>query len=170
MNNKHKYIEDLLNRFLEGETSNGEEKELYAFFKNEKLSDHLAQYKPAFKYFEKDLNEELRETATEIEITPSARNRRIIRIIIATAAVLAVILSLPLFTAKEGHDLYEVSYMIKNGVISYDMNEIEKELRDIEQIIATKEKQINDILSASEYKTAEYREINKRMKSLDDFL
>ena len=35
------YIENLLERFFEGETSNAEEQELYAFFARPDLPEHL---------------------------------------------------------------------------------------------------------------------------------
>ena len=46
---EYTYIENLLERFFEGETSNAEERELYAFFARPDLPEHLKSYKPLFE-------------------------------------------------------------------------------------------------------------------------
>ena len=53
------YIENLLERFFEGETSNAEEQELYAFFARPDLPEHLRGYKPVFGYFETGIAREV---------------------------------------------------------------------------------------------------------------
>ena len=46
----YKYIEQLLNRYWECETTMEEENILRAFFKQQDLPEHLEQYKPLFDY------------------------------------------------------------------------------------------------------------------------
>ena len=62
-------VELYIDRFMEGETSNTEEKELYRFFATEKdLPQHIAKYREMFAYFESGLDESLSAQAlTEAE-------------------------------------------------------------------------------------------------------
>ena len=55
------YIENLLERFFEGETTNAEEQELYAFFARPDLPEHLKNYRPVFGYFETGIAGEMEE-------------------------------------------------------------------------------------------------------------
>jgi hypothetical protein len=59
MEKENKYIETLLERFFEGQTSNEEERQLYRFFYFLTIPDELAQYKPVIQYFENGLADEL---------------------------------------------------------------------------------------------------------------
>ena len=45
-------IDELLNRYFEGETSSEEERELRAFFTSGNVPDRLAVYTPMFTYLE----------------------------------------------------------------------------------------------------------------------
>ncbi len=56
---EYTYIENLLERFFEGETTNTEEQELYAFFARPDLPEHLNDYKPVFGYFETGIAREV---------------------------------------------------------------------------------------------------------------
>ncbi|MDR2148286.1 MAG: hypothetical protein LBE91_17720 [Tannerella sp.] len=47
-----KDIEQLIDRFFDGETTNAEEQALYAFFNGETIPETLEKYKPVFRYFE----------------------------------------------------------------------------------------------------------------------
>lgn len=46
-------IDELLNRYFEGETSSEEERELRAFFTSGNVPDRLAVYTPMFTYWRK---------------------------------------------------------------------------------------------------------------------
>ncbi|MCD8135955.1 MAG: hypothetical protein LUH01_08405 [Parabacteroides gordonii] len=56
--NKQKHIEDLLERFFDGQTSNAEEQELYAFFNSPGVPEALRSYQSVFAYFETGIKEE----------------------------------------------------------------------------------------------------------------
>mgnify|MGYP001515081481 CR=1 FL=1 len=49
---EYKSIEDLLDRFFEGQTSNEEERVLYEFFARPDIPAHLERYREVFGYFE----------------------------------------------------------------------------------------------------------------------
>lgn len=52
------YIEDVLNRYFEGETSAEEERQLRVFFASDGVPDHLADYTPLFAYFDEEIKKE----------------------------------------------------------------------------------------------------------------
>lgn len=47
-------IEDLLNKYFEGETSCEEERELRRFFMQDDLPEHLQAYRPMFAFFDNE--------------------------------------------------------------------------------------------------------------------
>ena len=51
-------IDELLNRYFEGETSSEEERELRAFFTSGNVPDRLAVYTPMFAYLEEESRKE----------------------------------------------------------------------------------------------------------------
>jgi hypothetical protein len=118
---KNKEIEELINRFFEGLTSNQEEKELYAFFAQEDIPESLQKYKPVFAYFENGMQ-------TENPIHPK---RKRIWIWTSVAASLLVLIGLRLYHPKENHppfDPYEGSYIIRKGVKITDPEIIRPEI------------------------------------------
>ena len=48
-------IEELLERYFEGETSAAEEKQIRAFFASGEVPEHLAAYAPLFAYFDEEI-------------------------------------------------------------------------------------------------------------------
>jgi hypothetical protein len=137
MEEKNKYIETLLERFFEGQTSNEEERQLYLFFKQDELPDELAQYKQVIKYFESGLADELgctkekREEAETRSVTkyPTLAKRRWLLWGSVAASVLILLFStLFILNETESADPYAGSYIIRNGVRITDLNLIKPEL------------------------------------------
>jgi chromosome segregation ATPase len=87
----------------------------------------------------------------------------------AAAAILVVIMFLPLLVNEKEFNPYKGSYTIKNGVVSYDMNasEIEAKLQEVEQKIAQKEKEINEMMWTTEKKELKYAEFEKKIRSIE---
>lgn len=54
-----KSIEILIDKYLEGNSSIAEEKELKAYFSSNEVAEHLVMYKPMFGYFEKQKEQRL---------------------------------------------------------------------------------------------------------------
>ena len=50
------HIDELIDRYFEGETSVEEEREIRAFFSGDTIPPHLAPYKPLFGYFDAEIN------------------------------------------------------------------------------------------------------------------
>jgi hypothetical protein len=113
---ENKKIEELIDRFFEGLTSNREEKELYAFFAQEDIPGYLQKYKPVFAYFEGGL-----QTENQIDFAPKISRqpkRKRIWIWTSVAASLLILIGLRVFQPKDNQsfDPYEGSYIIRKGV------------------------------------------------------
>ncbi len=131
------------------------------------MPEHLAKYKPAFDYFEDGLTEELESCFTEatlpvIEVSTKKRQLYILKI---AAAALAVLLSIPLFIER-GEPTTD--YMIKNGVISYNTDEIKLEQKNIEQLIAQEENEINEIIREAEKGHLEIMLLEENIRKIEE--
>ena len=134
MEKENKYIESLLERFFEGQTSNEEERQLYRFFEQETIPDELAQYKPVIKYFESGLADELEVNKTQPtgikKAHPAglAKKQWLVWGSVAASALLVLFTSIYVFDRIESADPYTGSYIIRNGVRITDLNLIKPEL------------------------------------------
>ena len=116
--NDYKRIEELLERFFDGETSIAEEKELYQFFKRQDLPENLEQYRSVFAYFESGIAEEV----NDLEELEPAQKKSFVSFIIAGIAIAASFLLFFVFNnqhvnKEDESNPYAGSYIIHNGVI-----------------------------------------------------
>lgn len=131
-----KNIEDYINRFLEGETTNVEEQAIYRFFRTGDVPFHLKEYAPMFAWYEEGMQGEPKPKLME-ESKPAKKPFRL-RIPIAAwsagiAAMLVVAVGLGLLFYSDGEvlihsedwDCYEGSYIEVGG----------KRITDIKQIL-----------------------------------
>jgi hypothetical protein len=127
-------MEELLERFFDGETSNEEERTLYRFFTREDIPVHLRRYKPVFRYFENGLEKEINlltgEPAKSIEPLRHMTAKRRIRIAAGMAASLLILLIAGLLFLRKtsAFDPYEGSYIVRDGVRITDISVIRPEL------------------------------------------
>jgi hypothetical protein len=132
MMEENKYIETLLERFFEGQTSNEEERQLYLFFGREELTDELAKYKPVIQYFESGLANEMEmDKSTGDAKTQAAGVAKRLWIVwgsVAASVLIILFSSILLFDRTESADPYAGSYIIRNGVRITDLNLIKPEL------------------------------------------
>lgn len=158
MNKENKHIEDLLERFFNGTTTNAEEQELYTYFKSEDIPESLTPYKPVFGYFESGILQEA-EKVPIVENTPPKRKKtKLIKygiVSLIAASILAIFVFKP-FTQATEPDIYEGSYIIENGVKSYDKERIHSEYQSIQLKMEQKEKEIEYLMESSEYKFNRY--------------
>ena len=76
---EYKSIEDLLDRFFEGRTSNEEERVLYEFFARPDIPAHLERYREVFGYFESGIALDFSETPELRLPAKESSNKRKIR-------------------------------------------------------------------------------------------
>ena len=75
-------IEDILEKYFQGETSIAEEKELKDYFSSPNVAQHLEQYKPMFGYFS-----QVKEQKSTQEIPLKTKKRNVAWLSIAASAV-----------------------------------------------------------------------------------
>ena len=144
MKEEHKPIQELLDRFFEGLTTNQEERELYLFFKQDVIPEELVRYKPVINYFESGIAEEWGQT-----VNPSHNSKRRQWMVwgsVAASFLLLLFTSLYLLTNKESSDPFEGSYIIRNGVRITDLNLIRPELEATIQKVVMQQKETDQLI------------------------
>lgn len=63
-------IEELLERYFDGETSAAEEKQIRAFFASGEVPEHLAAYAPLFAYFDEEIERDAEAQVGEPDLGP----------------------------------------------------------------------------------------------------
>jgi len=139
-------IEDLIERFFEGQTSNEEEQELYAYFANENLPEHLLSYRPVFAYFGTGMREEESNPQEKRMIRPVGKKK--ISIWASVAASLLILISFGIyhFTREKEFNPYEGSYIIRNGVKITDPKIVNPEIEKTLYLVQEKEKKQEQLL------------------------
>lgn len=129
---KHTYIENLIKRFFEGETSNKEENELFRFFSENDIPEEWQKYKPVFTYFMKDMETELKELEIDIpEPKTIPAEKKNWKIWVSVAASLILIISVSgsfLKNQSTKHLQDDQNYVIINGEKITDPKVIESEV------------------------------------------
>jgi len=138
MKQDYRKIEELIERFFEGQTSNEEERELYDFFSDEKVPERLLPYRQVFAYFETGIKEGVNHQTTEWKNIQSFRKKEItIWASIAASVLILISFGIYHFTREKEFNPYEGSYIIRNGVKITDPKivnpEIEKTLLFVQE-------------------------------------
>lgn len=168
MEKDYKHIEELLERFFDGQTSNAEEQELYAFFGSNDVPEHLAPYKPVFGYFESGLAEEISSSAeVRGSVKPLRPRGRVLTILLSTAAVVLMFFLLqPFFTHQNSEpDPFEGSYIVRNGERIDDLDQIRPELELKMQIALLQQERADRLLEMDTDMEDPYAAIEKEIKA-----
>jgi len=138
MKEKEEYIETLLERFFEGQTSNEEEQQLYLFFRQRDIPEEFLRYQPVVKYFESGLAEEsdcLKPNSIGSFHVPNRTKQRFLWSSIAASFLICLGATFFLLNKADTFDPLEGSYIIRNGVRINDLElirpELEATLQDI---------------------------------------
>jgi len=101
-------IEDLIEKYYQGETNIAEENELRIYFSSLNISQHLEQYKTIFGYLSVAKEEHFKAKIT-LTSNPIYKKRKVVSILVAAAAVVLIgVGSYALFTfsvTKKTQDL-----------------------------------------------------------------
>ena len=89
-------IEDLLEKYFQGETTIAEEKELKAYFSSPNVAQHLEQYKPMFGYFS-----QVKEQKSTQEIPLQTKKRNVAWLSIAASAVVLLGIGTYFYTSEK---------------------------------------------------------------------
>jgi hypothetical protein len=160
-------MEELLERFFEGRTSNGEERQLYRFFAQASIPEHLSRYRPVFRYFETDLADECKALKSSVQpVCRSHKKRWIAWAGIAASLLAGVLLSVFFLKKTTPFEPYEGSYIVRNGVHITDMNlirsELEATVRNVLQQEAEFERRMEKLNDAEDKYLRKKQEIEKQ--------
>lgn len=128
---EYTYIENLLERFFEGETTNAEEQELYAFFARPDLPEHLKAYRPVFGYFETGITREVEEgrnPSKSVRKVPFLRRWLWMGLAVAASLLLFLFLNKGDGGKEDDFNPYAGSYIIRGGVKTEIPEEVAREL------------------------------------------
>jgi len=143
-------IEERIERFFAGESSNEEEQELYAFFSSENVPEHLLQYRPVFVYFESGIKDEEIDRQPDLKNIQSLRKKRIsFWASIAASLLFLVSFGIYHFYKEKDFNPYEGSYIIRNGVRITDPKIVNPEIeKTIDEMLQQKEEfiQLSQVL------------------------
>ena len=131
-------IQQLVNRFLDGATTNAEEQTLYDYFAGEDIAPELMQYRDMFRWY----------SAGMPEMNAKQRRMPLRRILALAASVLLLVgigFGIHRYQQQQAeYALYEGSYIIRNGVKITDISKILPELKATEQSVSEMMKQQNN--------------------------
>ena len=133
-----KEIQQLIERFLNGETCNAEEQVLYDYFNGKDVADNLISYREMFRWYAAGMPEQK---------TNSPQRTYVRWLAIAASLLLLVGIGFSVWQyqkQREQYAIYEGSYIIRNGIKNTDIKQILPELQATEQEVANALKQQNN--------------------------
>ncbi len=108
-------VNELLNKYFEGETSAAEEQELRVFFNSQEVPENLKSYKPFFAYISEEIEKQKIPEKTEMKRIAFTK-RKIIYYISTAAACTIIFLAIGLLNRpKKLPCIADGSYVIING-------------------------------------------------------
>ena len=152
-------IEEYITRFMEGETTNEEERAIYHFFRSEEVPEHLKVYAPMFAWYE----EGMPEKQAVVTLKTPRRFRLPVEIwCIGIAATIAVVVGLGtlLFWDKDNNELdewacYEGSYIEVRGKritnVKQILPSILETLNEADRIVLLAQVRIDEIKRSEEF-------------------
>ena len=155
---KEEYVRQLVDRFLEGETSNEQEQQLYAYFRQKGIPESLQPYREMFQWYDDGMQS---PTIQELEqqVTQTSKQVRVVKfrklwIAVSVAAMLVLVGGAGIYfmrqqQIREQYSEYAGSYIIRNGKKMTDLALIMPELKQVERQAEEKEEKINQLLSQS---------------------
>jgi len=164
--NNYNHIEELIQAFFDGKTSNKEEMELYSFFSGDNIPEHLQSYIPVFQFFETGIERVNNNESTKEfkKSTPQMRHWSIWVGIAASFLLLVTVFSKIVQSNNDSFDPYEGSYIIRNGVIITDMDVIRPELEATIAAVNRQQESIEKMINMS-YQIEDYDQIEKRLEN-----
>ena len=158
---EHKHIYDLVEKFLEGRTSNAEERELYAWFRENEVPAEWQELKAMFEWYEEGMPEinnahrgQLSEQPTPVtRHTVTSRPRRRVRMWLTGAAITAaasIAALLWLTPTTPAIDIYEGSYIIEAGVMCDNSESIRQDIEELLMRADEIERHANSILALAD--------------------
>lgn len=140
-------IEELLNKYFEGETTCEEERELRCFFTQEIIPEHLKEYAPLFAFFEKE-NKQAKIAHTDYTSRKVTLRRRIIYCMSGIAA--GVLLLLGIAGIHRHFNTMPDNYVIIDGKCYTDENLVREQAMAAFRNVTLDENELFDSLFGEE--------------------
>ena len=143
---KQHMIEELLERYFEGETSAAEEKQIRAFFASGEVPEHLAAYAPLFAYFDEEIERDAEAQVGEPDSGPESvsvpfrsanRKRAALYLFSGVAACVLALLSLTRLLYPADPCFCSDSYVVINGRCYTDIHKVRSLAIEALQEVAT---------------------------------
>ena len=135
---QREHIEQLVEKFLDGRTTNAEERELYAWFRSNDVGEEWAELKAMFAWYEAGMPEQEAEQKPQLELRASRPERRGLWIAVGAVAGVAASLVVALmvwltFDNSQHNDLsiYAGSYIVDGGVRYDNIEDIENDIEEM---------------------------------------
>ncbi len=117
-------IEELLNKYFEGETSAQEERMLRSFFSKADVPEELAVYKPLFAYFDQEIARKETEPELATVIPKKKKKRRYYWFSVAAACLFVMLLAGKYFFPANNGLPCSGNYVIINGQCYSDPDKV----------------------------------------------
>lgn len=128
--NDLKHIEELIEKFLGGRTTNVEEQQLYEWFASADVPEEWAELKEMFAWYAAGMPEGVVDMSSAPQ-KPARRSITLSRLFVATASVAAIVVAVVMPWPKSGEsiNIYEGSYIVENGVRYDNVEHIESDIK-----------------------------------------
>lgn len=139
-------IEELLNRYFEGETSATEEQELRRFFASGDVPTHLSAYRPLFAYFDEEIAEKkdwAEEIWAEVMVEPfparrfALHRRKVVYLLSTVAACALAFLAISQWLYPTDPCFCSENYVVINGRCYTDIHKVRLSAFEALQEVAT---------------------------------
>lgn len=155
-------IEELLERYFEGETSAAEEKQIRAFFASDEVPEHLVVYQPLFAYFD----EEIERGAVSVPLRPKNRKRSVFYILSGVAACVLALLSITRLLYPADPCFCSDNYVVVNGRCYTDIHKVRSLAFEALQEVAVP---AEDYFPEPDKEEADRRIIENQLRELGNF-
>lgn len=138
-----RHIEELLDKYFEGETSAAEEQELRQFFSSDAVPEYLRIHQPLFAYFAEEIR---KEEATAVRRQMPQR-RRVLLWVSGVAAAVLLLLGIGQVYVFPGRTFCSENYVVINGRCYTDPHTIREHALNALQEISTSERDLFPVIS-----------------------
>lgn len=160
-------IEELLDRYFEGETSAEEELQIRTFFASGNLPEHLVAYKPLFAYFDKEISQlEAKKDNRLPAIRRIGHKKAVLYILSGVAACILALLSLSRLLYPADPCFCSDNYVVINGRCYTDIHTVRSLAIEALQEVATP---ANEYFPEKDSEEADRAVIDNQLKELGSF-
>lgn len=128
-------IDELLNKYFEGETTSAEESQLRAFFASDDVPEHLSVYKPLFAYFREEIGKQAGKPAKTVH--RSIARRTVLYLVSGIAACVLLALGIGQLLHPLDPCFCSDNYVVINGRCYTDIYKVRTLAIEALQEVAT---------------------------------